>query len=203
MTTDNIIDLLIIACSGLLVWSIAVTLTLWSERKELTKIHKSKEALRESLTKHNYSLFQEKEKLEKEVNARAEEIDDLKLCIKKLAKTNRLCINMSKAMRAELRAKAPDTSEAITRKLIDDNLRPLVWCKAGDDEWWAMVNAWRIHICKYSAGGGWCVYSVSERLKSNIDMVLPTLKEAKAEGRAWIVEQIYSMFNRDNQDYQK
>lgn len=34
MTTDNIIDLLIIACGGLLVWSIAVTLTLWHERKE-------------------------------------------------------------------------------------------------------------------------------------------------------------------------
>ena len=34
MTTDNIIDLLIIACSGLLVWSIAATLTIWSERKE-------------------------------------------------------------------------------------------------------------------------------------------------------------------------
>lgn len=33
MTTDNIIDLLIIACSGLLVWSIAVTLTLWHERR--------------------------------------------------------------------------------------------------------------------------------------------------------------------------
>lgn len=34
MTTDNIIDLLIIACSGLLVWSIATTLTLWHERRE-------------------------------------------------------------------------------------------------------------------------------------------------------------------------
>ena len=33
MTTDNIIDLLIIACSGLLIWSIAVTLTLWYERR--------------------------------------------------------------------------------------------------------------------------------------------------------------------------
>lgn len=200
MTTDNIIDLLIIACGGLFVWALAATLTLWSERKDLTKLHKSKEELRESLTKHNYSLFQEKEKLENEVADKDEEIDELKLCIKKLAKTNRLCIHMFKAMRAELRAKAPDTSEAITRKLIDDNLRPLVWCKADDDEWWTMVNAWRIHICKYSAGGGWCVYSVSERLKSNLDMVLPTLKEAKAEGRAWIVEQIYSMFNRDNQD---
>nr|DAD66379.1 MAG TPA: hypothetical protein [Siphoviridae sp. ct4T77] len=34
MTTYNIIDLLIIACSSLLVWSIAATLTLWHERKE-------------------------------------------------------------------------------------------------------------------------------------------------------------------------
>ena len=34
MTTDNIIDLLIIACGGLLVWSIAVTLALWDERSE-------------------------------------------------------------------------------------------------------------------------------------------------------------------------
>ena len=33
MTQTNIIDLLIIASSGLLVWSIAATLTLWSERK--------------------------------------------------------------------------------------------------------------------------------------------------------------------------
>ena len=33
MTTDNIIDLLIIACGGLLIWSIAVTLTLWHERR--------------------------------------------------------------------------------------------------------------------------------------------------------------------------
>lgn len=66
MTTDNIIDLLIIACSGLLVWSIAVTLTLWSERKELTKLQKSKEELRESLTKHNYSLHQSIERLKRE-----------------------------------------------------------------------------------------------------------------------------------------
>nr|DAQ09137.1 MAG TPA: hypothetical protein [Caudoviricetes sp.] len=34
MTTDNIIDLLIIACSGLLAWSIAATLALWDERSE-------------------------------------------------------------------------------------------------------------------------------------------------------------------------
>nr|DAJ30328.1 MAG TPA: hypothetical protein [Caudoviricetes sp.] len=34
MTTDNIIDLLIIACGGLLIWSIAATLALWNERRE-------------------------------------------------------------------------------------------------------------------------------------------------------------------------
>ena len=33
-------------------------------------VQESKEALRESLTKHNYSLFQEKEKLAKEVTAK-------------------------------------------------------------------------------------------------------------------------------------
>lgn len=163
-------------------------------------VQESKEALRESLTKHNYSLFQEKDELEKELAAKTEEIDELKRCTRKLGKTNRLCINRFKEMRAGQLAKAPDTSEVITRKLIDKSLRPLVWCKADDDEWWTISTAWRIHICKYSAGGGWCVYSASERLKSNLDMVLPTLKEAKAEGRAWIVEQIYSMFNRDNQD---
>ena len=32
MTTDNIIDLLIIACGGLFVWALAATLTLWHER---------------------------------------------------------------------------------------------------------------------------------------------------------------------------
>ena len=39
MTTDNIIDLLIIACGGLLVWSIAATLMFFSERNELKKLH--------------------------------------------------------------------------------------------------------------------------------------------------------------------
>ena len=163
-------------------------------------VQESKEALRENLTKHNYSLFQEKDELEKELAAKTEEIDELKRCIRKLAKTNRLCINMYKAMRAEMRAKAPYPPEAISRKLIDKSLRPLVWCKADDDEWWTISTAWRIHICKYSAGGVWCVYSASEFVSSKLDMILPTLKEAKAEGRAWIVEQIYSMFNRDNQD---
>lgn len=200
MTTETFALLSFIACLALGAGCVTLFVLWVYEGREVEDLRKSKEDLRESLTKHNYSLFQEKEKLEKEVNAKTEEIAELKLCIKKLAKTNRLCINMFKAMRAELRAKAPYPTEAISRKLIDRSLRPLVWCKADDDEWWTMVTAWRIHICKYSAGGGWCVYSVSERLKSNLDMVLPTLKEAKAEGRAWIVEQIYSMFNRDNQD---
>lgn len=174
---------------------------LWvAEGREVEDLRRSKDELRESLTKHNYSLFQEKENLKKEVAAKTEEIDELKRCTRKLAKTNRLCIHMHKATRAELLAKAPDTPDTITRKLIDKSLRPLVWCKADDDEWWTISTAWRIHICKYSAGGGWCVYSASEFVSSKLDMILPTLKEAKAEGRAWIVEQIYSMFNRDNQD---
>lgn len=42
MTTDNIIDLLIIACGGLLVWALAATLTLWDERRELKKLRKER-----------------------------------------------------------------------------------------------------------------------------------------------------------------
>nr|DAX81464.1 MAG TPA: Protein of unknown function (DUF3450) [Caudoviricetes sp.] len=69
MTTDNIIDLLIIACSGLLVWSIAATLTILSERKELTKLHKSKDALRESMSNTNYYLHQQLERVKGENEA--------------------------------------------------------------------------------------------------------------------------------------
>lgn len=69
MTTDNIIDLLIIACSGLLIWSIAVTLTLWDERKELKKLRKSKEDLRESMSNTNYDLHQQLERVKMENEA--------------------------------------------------------------------------------------------------------------------------------------
>lgn len=200
MTTETFALLSFISCLALGAGCVTLFILWVAEGREVEDLRRSKEDLRESLTKHNYSLFQEKEELEKELAAKTEEIAELKLCIKKLAKTNRLCIHLYKATRAELMAKAPDASEAITRKLIDSNLRPLVWCKSGDDEWWTISTAWRIHICKYSAGGGWCVYSASEFVSSKLDMILPTLKEAKAEGRAWIVEQIYSMFNRDNQD---
>jgi len=37
MTTDNIIDLLIIACGGLFVWALAATLALWNERRDNRK----------------------------------------------------------------------------------------------------------------------------------------------------------------------
>lgn len=200
MTTETLILLYFIACLTLGAGCVTLFILWVAEGREVEDLRKSKEELRDSLTKHNYSLFQDKEKLAKELAAKTEEIDELKRCIRKLAKTNRLCIHMHKATRAGQLAKAPDTSEVITRKLIDKSLRTLVWCKADDDEWWTISTAWRIHICKYSAGGGWCVYSASEFVSSKLDMILPTLKEAKAEGRAWIVEQIYSMFNRDNQD---
>lgn len=66
MTTDNIIDLLIIACGGLLVWSIAVTLALWDERKELKKLHKSKDDLRESMGNTNYDLHQQLDRVKRD-----------------------------------------------------------------------------------------------------------------------------------------
>lgn len=69
MTTDNIIDLLIIACSGLLVWSIAVTLTLWCERRELKKLRKSKDDIRESMSNTNYYLHQQLERVKRENEA--------------------------------------------------------------------------------------------------------------------------------------
>ena len=69
MTTDNIIDLLVIACSGLFVWALAATLTIWSERKELTKLHKSKEDLRESMSTTNYYLHQQLERVKGENEA--------------------------------------------------------------------------------------------------------------------------------------
>ena len=59
MTTDNIIDLLIIACGGLFVWALAATLTLWDERKELTTLRKSKEELRDSMASYNYYLYEQ------------------------------------------------------------------------------------------------------------------------------------------------
>ena len=69
MTTDNIIDLLIIACGGLFVWALAATLTILSERKELTKLHKSKDDLRESMSKTNYYLHQQLERVKGENEA--------------------------------------------------------------------------------------------------------------------------------------
>lgn len=69
MTTDNIIDLLIIATSGLLVWSIAATLTILSERKEMKKLQKSKEDLRESMSNTNYYLHRQLERVKGENEA--------------------------------------------------------------------------------------------------------------------------------------
>ena len=78
MTTDNIIDLLIIACGGLLVWSIAATLTLWSERKVLKKLHKSKEDLRESMSNTNYYLHQQLERVKRNNEALRTQLHQLR-----------------------------------------------------------------------------------------------------------------------------
>jgi hypothetical protein len=66
MTPYELIDLLIIACSGLLVWSIAATLTLWHERRELAMLRKSKDDLRESMSNTNYDLHQQLERVKGE-----------------------------------------------------------------------------------------------------------------------------------------
>lgn len=58
MTPYELIDLLFIACSGLFVWALAATLTLWHERKELTKLRKAKEELRDSMASYNYDLYE-------------------------------------------------------------------------------------------------------------------------------------------------
>lgn len=69
MTQSNIIDLLIIACSGLLVWSIAATLALWDERKELTTLRKSKDELRDSMSNTNYYIHQKLERVKRDHEA--------------------------------------------------------------------------------------------------------------------------------------
>ena len=66
ITTDNIIDLLIIACGGLFVWALAVTLTILSERKEMKKLQKSKDDLRESMSNTNYYLHQQLERVKRD-----------------------------------------------------------------------------------------------------------------------------------------
>lgn len=78
MTTDNIIDLLIIACSGLLVWALAVTLTLWDERREMKKLQKSKEDLRESMSNTNYYLHQQLDRVKRDNEALRTQLHQLR-----------------------------------------------------------------------------------------------------------------------------
>lgn len=74
MTQSNIIDPLIIACGGLLVWALAVTLTVLSERKEMKKLQKSKDDLRESMSNTNYDLHQGIERLKREKHAQRKKL---------------------------------------------------------------------------------------------------------------------------------
>lgn len=78
MTQSNIIDLLIIACSVLLGWSIAATLMIWSERKDLKKLRKSKEDLRESMSNTNYYLHQQLERVKGENQALRTQLHQLR-----------------------------------------------------------------------------------------------------------------------------
>ena len=78
MTQSNIIDLLIIACSGLFVWALVATLALWDERRELTKLHKSKDDLRESMSNTNYYLQKQLERVKKENEALRTQLHQLR-----------------------------------------------------------------------------------------------------------------------------
>ena len=78
MTQSNIIDLLIIACSGLLIWSIAVTLTLLHERRELKTLQKSKDELRKSMSDTNYYLSLQLERVKRENQALRTQLHQLR-----------------------------------------------------------------------------------------------------------------------------
>ena len=69
MTPYELIDLLLIACSVLLVWAVVATLSLFSERKENKAILKSREYLIEKLTKSNHYLQQQLERVKDENEA--------------------------------------------------------------------------------------------------------------------------------------
>lgn len=77
MTTETFALLFFIACLVLGAWCVTLFILWVVEGREVEDLRKSKRELRESLTKHNYSLFQEKEKLEKEVAAKDAEIERL------------------------------------------------------------------------------------------------------------------------------
>lgn len=77
MTTETLILLYFIACLTLGAGCVTLFFLWLAEGREVEDLRKSKRELREILTKHNYSLFQEKEKLEKEVAAKDAEIERL------------------------------------------------------------------------------------------------------------------------------
>lgn len=77
MTTETFALLYFIACLTLGAGCVTLFFLWLAEGREAEDLRKSKRELRESLTKHNYSLFQEKEKLEKEVAAKDAEIERL------------------------------------------------------------------------------------------------------------------------------
>ena len=69
METDITIVLFKILCSGLFVWSLATTLALLDERRELKTLQESKDDLRESMSNTNYLLYQQLERVKRENKA--------------------------------------------------------------------------------------------------------------------------------------
>jgi len=78
MTTDNIIDLHIIAFGIPFVWALAATLALWDERRELKTLQESKDDLRESMSKANYHLHQQLERVKRENKALRTQLHQLR-----------------------------------------------------------------------------------------------------------------------------
>ena len=66
MTTETLILLYFIACLTLGAGCVTLFFLWLAEGREVEDLRKSKEALRESLTKHNYSLYQGIERLKRE-----------------------------------------------------------------------------------------------------------------------------------------
>ncbi len=78
MTTDIIIVLFKILCSGLFVWSLATTLALRQERRELKTLQESKDDLRESMSNTNYRLYQQLERVKRENKALRRQLHQLR-----------------------------------------------------------------------------------------------------------------------------
>lgn len=74
MTTETLILLYFIACLVLGAGSVTLFILWVADGREVEDLRKSKDDLRESLTKHNYSLYQGIERLKREKHAQRKKL---------------------------------------------------------------------------------------------------------------------------------